>query len=197
MCGRFQLEYEMQQLVLRFDAQNNYIGYGTRKEIFPTDMVAVIIKKEDQNVIVPAKWGLNSYYDKRPLINARGETVDEKKTFKKLFLENRCIIPATGFFEWKTESNKKTKFHICPKDKEVFGMAGLYKFYAGIDGEPIMHCAIITIAANEEMLSIHERMPVILSKEDETTWLNSSIKDPLFLKEFIKSYNGQLSFTAV
>lgn len=195
MCGRYQLDYDIEQLMMRFDAANNFTGYGARGEIFPTDKVAIIVRKEKQNLIEPAKWGLDNPFGKGALINARGETADEKKTFKKLFLESRCIIPATAFFEWKTEGKKKIKYNIRPRDAEVFGMAGLYKAEIDDNGNPLLRCIVITTAANEAMLEIHERMPVILDKNQENIWLDPSVREPRLLKEFINSYEGPLTLT--
>jgi putative SOS response-associated peptidase YedK len=196
MCGRYQLDYNIEQLKMRFDAHNNYIGYEARSEVFPTETVAIITRRENKNVIEPAKWGLENQFIKRPLINARGETVDEKRTFKKFFLRSRCIIPATAFFEWKLKNNKKVKFQIRPTDAEIFGMAGLYETHIDSDGTPFMRCIIITAEANEAMSEIHQRMPVILNKENENIWMDTSINEPYVLKDFIKSYSGSLSFTA-
>jgi putative SOS response-associated peptidase YedK len=193
MCGRYKLDYNIEQLMMRFDAQNNYIGYGPRKEVFPTDNVAVITNKDGYNVIEPAKWGFDNPFSKGSLINARGETIDEKRTFKDLFLESRCIIPATAFFEWKTEGRKKIKYKIGLADWEIFGMAGLYRVHRDDVGNIFLSCVIITTMANEVMSKVHERMPVILSRDQENFWLNPSVKDPQFLKEFIRSYKGSLT----
>ena len=200
MCGRYQLEYGIDQLMLRFDAQNRYIGYGTRYEIFPTDMVAIIRNEGNHNYIDTAKWGLDNHFDKRPLINARGETVDEKKTFKSMFISGRCIIPATSFFEWKKNvDGRKTKTLIGIPDVPVFGMAGLYKTEIGPEGNPLLRCTIITTSstANPSMAEIHDRMPVILTQEVEKIWLDNTISDTVMLKEFLKPYIEEMFFKAV
>lgn len=190
MCGRYLLEATSEQLKMRFDSKNNYVGYGTKKEIFPTDVSAVIIRKDNQNSIEAFKWGFNA---EKPLINARGESVAEKATFENSFLNGRCIIPATNFFEWKANGKEKIKFQIAPKDIDIFSMAGLYKMEIGEDGNVVSSFVIITISANEEMSSIHHRMPVILTKNEEKLWLDNSIKNPYILKGLIKSYRGSLS----
>lgn len=198
MCGRYQLDSSIEQLMFRFNSQNRYIGYGTKTEIFPTDMVPIVINEGHQNYIEAAKWGLVNYYDKRPLINARGETVDEKKTFKSLFANGRCIIPASSFFEWKKNTDgTKTKIQIIPKNIPIFGMAGLYKTEINIDGSSLLRCIIITIEASPAMTEIHDRMPVILSQEEESIWLDSSISNTIFLKKILKSYGGELNFKAL
>jgi putative SOS response-associated peptidase YedK len=198
MCGRYQLEYGMNQLMLLFDAQNRYIGYGTRNEIFPTDMVAIVTREGAQNFIDGAKWGFKNHYDNRPLINARGETVDEKKTFKSMFEHGRCIIPATAFFEWrKNPDGSKTKMQISVKNAPVFGMAGLYRAERDETGNTILRCAIITTSANQAMADVHDRMPVILPSDLERAWLDNTIGDIPMLKEFLRPYDGDIELTIV
>ncbi|MDD3704508.1 MAG: SOS response-associated peptidase [Clostridiaceae bacterium] len=195
MCGRYQLDTGIEQLMLRFDAENRYIGYGSKNEIFPTDMVAIITEEGGHNYIDAAKWGFDNPYDKRPLINARGETVDQKRTFKDMFTNGRCIIPATAFFEWqKNEEKKKTKMLITVKDVPIFGMAGIYRNVLNEDGSKIFRAAIITISANKVMSEIHDRMPVILPADAEKVWLDNTITDALMLKEFLKSFDGDMLY---
>lgn len=196
MCGRYQLDTGIEQLMLRFDAENRYIGYGSKNEIFPTDTVAIITGEGGHNYIDAAKWGFDNPYDKRPLINARGETVDQKRTFKDMFTNGRCIIPATAFFEWqKNEEKKKTKMLITVKDVPIFGMAGIYRNVLNEDGSKIFRAAIITISANKVMSEIHDRMPVILPADAEKVWLDNTITDALMLKEFLKSFDGDMLYS--
>lgn len=196
MCGRYQLDTGIEQLMLRFDAENRYIGYGSKNEIFPTDMVAIITGEGGHNYIDAAKWGFDNPYDKRPLINARGETVDQKRTFKDMLTNGRCIIPATAFFEWKkNEEKKKTKMLITVKDAPIFGMVGIYRNVLNEDGSRIFRAAIITISANKVMSEIHDRMPVILPADAEKVWLDNTITDALMLKEFLKSFDGDMLYS--
>lgn len=196
MCGRYQLDYDIDQLMFLFNAENRYMGYGAQTEIFPTNLVAIVTKEGNQNFIEASKWGFDNYYDSRPLINARGETVDEKKTFKNMFAHGRCIIPATAFFEWrKNPDGSKTKMQIAIKDADIFGIAGLYKTELDQSGNKILRCAIITISANAAMAGIHDRMPVILPSDITETWLDNTISDIPMLKEFLKPYAGDIEFT--
>lgn len=198
MCGRYQLDSGIEQLMLRFDAQNRYIGYGSGTEIFPTDMIAIITREAGRNYIDASKWGFDNHYDKRALINARGETVDEKKTFKVMFAQGRCIIPATAFFEWRKNENKsKTKMLISVKDEPIFGMAGIYRGEANEAGSHILRCAVITTAANSAMSGIHDRMPVILPRDKENIWLDNTITKLQMLKDFLKPYEGDIHFEEV
>jgi putative SOS response-associated peptidase YedK len=198
MCGRYQLDSGIDQLMLMFNAQNRYIGYSAQNEIFPTNLVAIVAREGNQNFVEASKWGFDNYYDSRPLINARGETVDEKKTFKSMFAHGRCIIPATAFFEWrKNPDGSKTKMRINVKDTNVFGMAGLYRAEQDENNNIVIRCAIITTSANSAMTSIHERMPVILPPDITEVWLDNNISDIPMLKEFLKPYAGDLEFTVV
>ena len=198
MCGRYQLDYEIDQLMFLFNAQNRYIGYAAQKEIFPTNLVAIVTREGNQNFIKASKWGFDNYYDSRPLINARGETVEEKKTFKNLFAQGRCIIPATAFFEWrKNPDGSKTKMQIVVKGTDVFGMAGLYKTESDQSGNTIIRCAIITTSANPDMADIHDRMPVILPSDVAGIWLDNTIGDIPMLKELLKPYAGDMEFAVV
>jgi putative SOS response-associated peptidase YedK len=194
MCGRYLLETDIEQLKMRFDAKNNYLGYNSKKEIFPSNTAAAIIRKGNENIIEGFQWGINA---PKLLINARVETVSEKPTFKNLFLYNRCIIPATGFFEWKSEGKEKNKFQIYPNNADIFGMAGLYKSYMDEAGNKTTHFVIITTEGNEEMCKIHDRMPAILTKNNENLWLDNSIKDIILLKELMKSDEVSLCFKNV
>lgn len=199
MCGRYQLDYEFEPLMVRFSAEDRFNDYTPKREIFPTDRVAIIVREDNQNFISAAKWGLDNHFDKRPLINARGETVDEKKTFKNMFVSGRCIIPATAFYEWKNADGKKIKTSISIPDIDVFGMAGLFKTEMGPDGTHLLRCMIITTSSelNPSMNEIHDRMPVIIPQEVEKVWLDNSISDVTMLKELLKPYMAEMSFRAV
>lgn len=131
-------------------------------------------------------------FAKRPLINARGETVDIKPTFQYSFYNQRCLIPATGFFEWEKAESKKIKRKISLNNERIFSMAGLYNVFKDNNGIEYYAFTIITTEANQEMKTIHDRMPVILNREKEKLWLNNNIKAPLILKDLLKPYEGIL-----
>jgi putative SOS response-associated peptidase YedK len=118
--------------------------------------------------------GFDTKYPKigHQLINPRAETVAEKLSFRSAFKSRRCIIPASGFFEWKSEAKQKQPFYIHPRDGELFSFASLWKSWHNPEREIIESCAIITTEANDLMRPIHDRMPVILNREGEDQWLN-------------------------
>lgn len=197
MCGRYQLDYGIDELMFMYNADNRYTEYEAKKEIFPTDLVAIITKESDRNFIDAAVWGLENHYDGRPLINARGETVDKKRTFSRMFERGRCIIPATAFFEWrKNFDGSKTKMLISVKGIELFGMAGLYQIGKNEKGNILNRCTIITTSANSAMADIHHRMPVILPSDASEAWLDNKINNIPMLKEFLTPYAGNIEITA-
>ena len=139
------------------------------------------------------KWGFMPSFAKRPIINARSETVDMKPTFRYSFYNRRCIIPATSFFEWEKVKDKKIKRRIYTTDENIFSMAGLYNIFKDNDGIEYLAFTILTTEANERMKPIHHRMPVILPRDKEDLWINMRIKNPLALKELLIPYEQSLS----
>lgn len=123
----------------------------------------------------------------KPLINLRDDTLLNKENFSFYLKNNRCIIPANGFYEWKEENKTKKPYLIFLKNFKIFSFAGIFNV-AQIDGEIIKTFAIITTEPNEKIKNIHNRMPVILKKEDENIWLDNNLKDLNELKKFIKPY---------
>ena len=110
------------------------------------------------------------------LINARAETVAEKPAFSKACRERRCLIPATGFYEWtKDEDGKRLPWYIRPKSKDFLAFAGIWQTWDKGD-QPLTTCAIVTTQANENMRKIHHRMPVILGDKDWRLWLGEDGK---------------------
>jgi putative SOS response-associated peptidase YedK len=124
------------------------------------------------------------------LINARGETVAEKPSFRGSFKYKRCLILADGFYEWKTNPGKKTKipYFIHMQDRKPFAFAGLWDSWESADGSSIKTCTIITTEPNDLMATIHNRMPVILHPRDYANWLEASPQTPEKLIPLIKPF---------
>jgi putative SOS response-associated peptidase YedK len=107
-------------------------------------------------------------------INARAETLSEKPSFRSAFKSPRCLIPASGFYEWeKTSSHQKQPYFIRPRDGGLFAFAGLWELWQAPEGEPVETCTILTTEANELMRSWHDRMPVILDTDGVKVWLHT------------------------
>jgi putative SOS response-associated peptidase YedK len=132
------------------------------------------------------------------MINARAETVATSPAFRSPFKKQRCLVPANGFYEWKKLGNIKEPHYIKPVTDDLFVMAGLYDIWKDAEGHETYSYTIITTEPNDLMKSIHNRMPVILNRNDEDTWLDletpyntlNSLFKPIkssFLKEYIVS----------
>ncbi len=184
MCGRYALDADIDLLIERYKAIIAEKEITTKSEIFPTDFQPIITESDGRNIEL-AKWGFMPHYEKRPLINARGETVHEKPTFRKSFLKGRCLVPATAFFEWEEKDNKKIKRKISVEDVTIFSMAGLYEDFISKEGNRFRAYTILTTDANTQMALIHDRMPVILSPEDEDKWLDPGQTDIGKLRKLI------------
>ncbi len=146
-------------------------------------MPVIIADELGQPCLELMQWGLIPAWAKDPsigykLINARDDTIFEKPMWRGLVLKKRALIPADGFYEWKRlpEGNKERKqpFYIRPKNKCVFSFAGVWETWKDVEGKELKTYSIITTAPNEEMSSVHNRMPVILHQEDEGSWLEPS-----------------------
>lgn len=191
MCGRFTF-VEFDGIEERFqiphtDLRPNY-------NVAPTQEVP-IISNDGSNHLAMFRWGLIPFWAKDPaignkMINARAETVDEKPSFKHSLQRKRCLVVADGFYEWKKEGTTKRPHRITLKNKELFGFAGLWDTWKSPSGD-IVSCTIITTTPNVLMASIHDRMPVILSRDSERLWLDQSIVDSGFLKSLLVPYPAE------
>ena len=175
MCCRFLLESEVEDLVARYNAEYS-LGEYKSGEIFPSENVLTVTKSNNKTIIMPMKWGFPMYKSKKLIINARTETVDERPMFKSPFEVKRCIIPANSFFEWKTKDNKKNKHKISVNDDKIFSMGGIYNNNSFV---------ILTMDASPKMKTVHNRMPLILKREEEELWINIDT-DLYTLKEIVE-----------
>jgi putative SOS response-associated peptidase YedK len=166
------------------------------KEVFTTvpTYIPAVVEKDNERIVNELRWGLIPSWAKdelfgNNLINARAETLAEKPSFKNAFKSRRCIIPASGFYEWQKKRSGKQPFYFYLKDKDVFGFAGLYEEWLDIEsGELVETCTIITTEANEVLEPVHDRMPVILKTEDYDLWLNEKEKDTDRLQNLLVLY---------
>ena len=126
------------------------------------------------------------------MINARSETVETKPSYRQVFLKQRCIIPMSSFYEWKTLKDSKLPMRIKMKSDNVFGVAGLWETWKGSEGKPVHSCTILTTEANSLVKDIHDRMPVTLTREHEKQWLDLSLHDKDILKSFLVPFDAAL-----
>lgn len=188
MCGRFSLTVDEQQLNMFFELAGGSAPYVPRYNGAPTQLLPVITSETPRKLQF-FRWGLiPSWFKdvpKIPLINAKSETIDEKSSFKTAIKERRCLVPADGFYEW-VHSGRKLPYRFTLADESLFAFAGIWETWKDKNGEKINSFAILTTDANEITRPVHDRMPVILSKEHHDTWLNSN--DELAVKSLLKPY---------
>ncbi|WP_100374801.1 SOS response-associated peptidase [Bacillus sp. FJAT-45037] len=189
MCGRYTLTASKEQIEEQLGVQLD--DYQPRYNIAPSQPVLSLISDGENRRAGYLKWGLVPVWAKDPkighkMINARGETVDEKPAFNRLLKRRRCLIVADGFYEWKRTEEKKKPYRITVND-DIFTFAGLWDRWESDDKE-IVSCTILTTEPNEFMKEIHDRMPVILGGEDRNMWLDPSIEDKDILTQLIKAY---------
>ena len=194
VCGRFTLTIdpgELQDLypdlVIKGDLTPRY-------NIAPTQPLAVLPNTGD-NSLDYYVWGLIPSWAKDPsigsrMINARSETLSEKPSFRTAFRRRRCLIFADGFYEWQLADNGKSKqpVYIHLNDKKPFAFAGLWEMWFAPDGSEVRSCTIITTQPNDLIKKIHNRMPVILAKENMSGWIDPNEKTPDELMKYLVSY---------
>ena len=198
MCGRYTSEgLDVAKVAERFDAQKTLEEFAANPNIKPTQLAPTVVEKDGEREIQLMQWGLIPFWAKDPKIgnkmfNARSETVGEKPAFKNLFKRKRCLVPATGFYEWKAEGRGKVPYLFTVGDHEVFGFAGLYDSWRAPSGEVLYTYTIITTQPNELVAQAHDRMPVILPRDHEQEWLDPSVEDPFFLQSLLEPYPADL-----
>src|SRR4051812_21739106 len=211
MCGRYDLNAVAQELAARFAAKlrdgseagdsstgvssNLKVGLQPRYNIAPGQHNPVVVTDASgNNQLDLMRWGLVPSWSREPklgysTINARAETVASKPTFRKSLASQRCLVPATGYFEWVQDAQgapiltdagvkqgsrgkQPYRIHSAGSTDRIFAFAGLYDIWQGADGEELRTYAIVTTRANNSLSAIHARMPVILPTDVETEWLD-------------------------
>jgi putative SOS response-associated peptidase YedK len=181
MCGRFSIAKSKEEIAKRFNV--GFMGnFKPRYNVAPLQVMPVITSK-NPNEISFMRWGLVPSWSldastAANMINARGETVTSKVPFKHCVKDQRCIIPADGFYEWKKEGKLKVPYRFTLNSEEMFSFAGLWDSWENQDsGEILNTFTIVTTEANRLVSEIHERMPVMLRKDLERLWISESITD--------------------
>lgn len=175
MCGRYALTLPHDAMAQLFDAapSNNLPG-GPRWNVCPTTQVPVVTSEAGTRRLVSMRWGLLPRWYKAPtdgplIINARAETVAEKPAFREAIRTRRCIIPASGFYEWtKASDGARLPWYFYPEQGEALAFAGLWQEWGA---EGLATCAIVSCAAGPTMSRIHHREPVTLGEADWPLWL--------------------------
>lgn len=192
MCGRYTLLSNADEIIEFFRLSREILVLlESRYNIAPTQPVLVIHERDQERQAEQMLWGLIPSWSKdaKPnasLINARSETLGLKPSFRAAFKRRRCIVPASGFYEWQKFNKAKQTFYIQPKSEKLFAFAGLWDEV----GEGVRSCAIVTTAANSLMQSFHDRMPVILEEKDFATWLDPTNENVEALTPLLKPFRA-------
>lgn len=195
LCGRFTLIATPEEIAERFHVDLSFFDqYEKSYNIAPSQKVFAIINDGKKNRAGLLRWGLIPPWAKDEkigfkMINARSETLAEKPSFRHAFKKQRCLIIADSFYEWKKVGDTKQPMRISLKDGRLFAMAGLWERWQAPTDEMIYTCTIVTTKANPLIEHIHERMPVILEKEDEQLWLDRNNQDVHLLQSLLKPYS--------
>jgi putative SOS response-associated peptidase YedK len=176
MCGRYTLisAPEAIRALFRYPERPNF---PPRYNIAPAQPIAIVRLARGEREFALVRWGLLPSWMKDPrafslLINARGESVQDKPAFRAAMRRRRCLIPADGFYEWKRAGARKQPYYIRRADGAPLAFAGLWETWTGPNGEELETAAIVTTTANRQLAAIHDRMPVILEPDAFELWLD-------------------------
>lgn len=186
MCGRYYIDdetsKEIEKIVANLDKKLNY----QKGEVRPTNNALILTGKNQRIEPKVFKWGFPKFTDSGVILNARADTVFEKRTFKDSIISRRCIIPASGFFEW----NKiKEKVYFTPKSKKIMYMAGIYNIF-----ENETRFVILTTKANTSVKEVHDRMPLLLNENQIDEWIFESMRTSAILKQVPYILNYQIDY---
>lgn len=196
MCARFTLFTPGAEVAKRF-LLADVPALVPRYNIAPSQSIPVIGGKAGGHGrgLAMFKWGFVPHWTQnaptmKP-VNAKSETVANSPMFGDSFRKRRCLVPASGFYEWRTVAKKKIPVWFHLKDKSPFGFAGVWDVWQGPAGK-VFTVAILTTTPNEVTLTVHDRMPVIIKPEDEAIWLEPSIEDTARLQPLVGPYPADL-----
>lgn len=183
MCGRFTNHLTWTEIVELYNLTDGVPARNLepRYNIAPTTQVEMVRETGQQRELVPARWGLIPSWWKKPAnkspstFNARSETVASKPMFRAAYKARRCLVPASGFYEWKRDGKDKQPYYITMADGSPMTFAGLWEKWSDIEtGDDVLSCTVLTTEPNEAMASVHDRMPVILGANDFDEWLRGT-----------------------
>lgn len=175
MCGRFALHASPEVVALQFGLAS-VPRLAPRYNIAPGTDILAVRAPDGAREALPLRWGLVPAWAKDAaigarMINARAETVAEKPAFRAAFRRRRCLVPASGFYEWQARPGGKQPWYIRPREGELFAFAALWERWSG-PGGPLETCAILVTEANAALVPVHDRMPVIVPPEAWSRWLD-------------------------
>jgi len=199
MCGRYVLKATLEELQKTYGAvPDSTFSVEPNYNVAPSHHMPVVIELDSgetgKRIIRPQRWGLIPFWADSlntgySMINARGESLSKKKSFQKPFKSQRCIVPASGFYEWKTTDSGKYPHFIQRKQSGLMHFAGLWESWESPEnGETVHSYTIITTSANAPMEELHDRMPALLLPEEFDIWLDPSNHDTNSLQDLIRPW---------
>jgi len=190
MCGRINVsDNEGVRILLAMLGMDTWPSRDPLYNVAPTDTLDVLVNN-DTLTCEPMRWGLIPSWTKpgkysAPLINARSETINEKRSFRQLIIAHRCVLPVTGFYEWRREAKQKTPFYVHAANERGLLLAAIYqplKSNAAGENNEVNDGAqvcVVTTEANQTMQAVHTRMPVLLTPEEAAIWLSDCPADSI------------------
>jgi putative SOS response-associated peptidase YedK len=198
MCGRYYLTAAAAEIRRRFRAED-VPELVPRYNIAPTQLCPVLVPEGRERRVRMARWGLVPPWSRdlslgAGMINAPAEAIDEKPAFRTSFQSQRCLVPASGYYEWDTKGARRQPYRIAPRAGALFAFAGLRERWTPELGEPVETFAIITTRANKLLSDVHDRMPVIIAPADYQLWLTGSVQTA---KRLLVPYTGGMTIARV
>jgi putative SOS response-associated peptidase YedK len=197
MCGRYELHTPVEEVARRFGAvlTDAARALPPRYNIAPTLLVPVLRHGRYGREIEAMTWGFTPSWAKdrsgvKP-INARAETVFDRRMFRNAIARRRCLLPADGFYEWQQGQARKQPYRICMADGSLLALAGVWEYWAQEGHEPLLSCAIVVTDANRLMATIHERMPVIVAPRDYARWLDPALSDRAAIEPMLSPFPAE------
>jgi putative SOS response-associated peptidase YedK len=198
MCGRYVVAYDPDTLIRGFSV-TRVVPFPRRWNVAPMSMVPVVHDtREGERIATLMRWGLLPHWAQDPklaakLNNARAEGIEAKPSFRQAVRRRRCLLPASGFYEWQATPGGKQPWYISPRNADgsepLFAFAGLFEAWrapdAPADADWLLSCCIVTTDANALMAPIHERMPVIIAREHWAQWLDRGQQDPAAIRPLL------------
>jgi putative SOS response-associated peptidase YedK len=199
MCSRYFLDADGNIIAYTFRVPQNP-RVQRRFNIAPTQEAPVVrLDTDGARELALLRWGLVPSWAKElavgnKMINARAEGVAEKPAFREALRKRRCLVPATGFYEWQGPPGRKQPFAVTVPEAPLFAFAGLWESWRPAGGEPVQTFTVITTDANPTVSAIHDRMPVILSPAQADAWLSGTIDEA---RALLKPFDGEVRLRAV
>ena len=177
MCGRYALYGPVKRKRVEDRWFDDLATLGSSYNIAPTEAAPVMRLADGRPTVALLRWGLIPYWAKDPamgsrLINARADTLAQKPAFRDAYRRRRCLVPASGFYEWQRIPGGKQPWYVTSADGAMLAFAGLWERWRLPGGDPVLTFTIVTTDANAKLKDIHERMPAILEPEDFDAWLS-------------------------